>query len=99
MVYKKNPKFLTQVQYCEQQAVPLMVVIGEEEMKNGGVKVRNVKTQEEVKGCMKVCTQPIGFGLCDNSLCSCLSSWTTLCWRSRRGFQSSTWHTVVTQTA
>ena len=48
MMYKKDPKFLTQVQYCEQQAVPLMVVVGEEETKNGGVKVRDVKTQKEV---------------------------------------------------
>ena len=48
MMYKKDPKFLTQVQYCEQQAVPLMVVVGDEEMKNGGVKVRDVKTQKEV---------------------------------------------------
>ena len=44
-----DPKFLTQVQYCEQQAVPLMVVVGEEEMKNGGVKLRDVKTQKEVR--------------------------------------------------
>lgn len=49
MMYKKDPKFLTQVQYCEQQAVPLMVVVGDEEMKNGGVKVRDVKTQKEVQ--------------------------------------------------
>ena len=48
-MYKKDPKFLTQVQYCEQQAVPLMVVVGEEEMKNGGVKLRDVKTQKEVR--------------------------------------------------
>ena len=53
MMYKKDPKFLTQVQYCEQQAVPLMVVVGEEEMKNGGVKLRDVKTQKEVRKKMR----------------------------------------------
>ena len=48
MMLKKDPKFLTQVQYCEQQAIPLMIVVGDGEMKNGGVKVRDVKTHKEV---------------------------------------------------
>ena len=49
MVYKQNPKFLTQVQYCESQNVPLMIVVGEEEKKNDGIKIRDVKTQKEVR--------------------------------------------------
>ena len=75
MAYKKDPRFLNQVQYCEQQAVPLMVVVGEEEMKNGGVKVRSVKTKEEVNqySCVGY-TQPI----CSFFSCRCLSSWMSL---------------------
>ena len=48
MPYKNNPKFLNQIQYCEKEGVPLMVVVGEDEKKNGGVKIRNVQIQEEV---------------------------------------------------
>ena len=48
MVYKKNPKFLNQIQYCERESIPIMVVIGEEEKVQGGVKIRDVQTQKEV---------------------------------------------------
>ena len=48
MVYKKNPKFLNQIQYCERESIPFMVVIGEEEKVQGGVKIRDVQTQKEV---------------------------------------------------
>ena len=48
MTYKMSPKFLNQIQYCEHETIPIMVVIGEEERTQGGVKIRDVKTQEEV---------------------------------------------------
>ncbi|XP_019854638.1 PREDICTED: histidine--tRNA ligase, cytoplasmic-like [Amphimedon queenslandica] len=48
MSYKVNPKFLNQVQYCEKELVPLMVIIGDQELAQGVVKLRDVQTQEEV---------------------------------------------------
>ena len=47
MAYKKNPKFLNQIQYCERERIPIMVVIGEEEKARGEVKIRDVQTQKE----------------------------------------------------
>merc|ERR1712130_77102 len=47
--YKKNPKMLTQLQYCEEQGIPLAVVLGESEIAKGVVKVRSVSTREEVE--------------------------------------------------
>ena len=48
MSYKKNPKFLNQIQYCERERVPFMVVVGAEERERGGVKIRDVVQQTEV---------------------------------------------------
>jgi histidyl-tRNA synthetase len=45
--YKKNPRLLQQLQYCEEQQIPYAVIIGESELKQGIVKVRNVQTREE----------------------------------------------------
>jgi len=47
--YKKNPKMLNQLQYCEETGIPLAVVIGESELERGVVKLRDVKTREEVE--------------------------------------------------
>ncbi|CAI4232909.1 unnamed protein product [Auanema sp. JU1783] len=47
MIYKANPKLLTQIQYAEDKLIPLMLVIGEQEIQNGVVKVRNTQTREE----------------------------------------------------
>uniref|UniRef100_A0A8C5M638 histidine--tRNA ligase n=1 Tax=Leptobrachium leishanense TaxID=445787 RepID=A0A8C5M638_9ANUR len=47
MLYKENPKFLTQLHYCEQRGIPLVVTIGEMELKDGVVKLRDVATREE----------------------------------------------------
>lgn len=47
--YKKNPKMLTQLQYCEDTGIPLAVVIGESEIAAGIVKLRNIITREEVE--------------------------------------------------
>ena len=48
MFYKKDPLFLNQVQYCEENLVPYMVVVGTEENDKGGVKIRNVVIKQEV---------------------------------------------------
>ncbi|XP_019061592.1 probable histidine--tRNA ligase, mitochondrial isoform X2 [Fukomys damarensis] len=47
MLYKNNPKLLTQLYYCEKTGIPLMVIIGEEEQKAGVIKLRLVATREE----------------------------------------------------
>ena len=47
-MYRKNPKLLNQFQYCEKEGIPFMVLVGEEEKANGGVKIRNVETRKEV---------------------------------------------------
>jgi len=47
--YKKNPKMLSQLQYCEENGIPLAVVIGESELAAGIVKLRCVATREEVE--------------------------------------------------
>ena len=46
--YKRNPKALTQFQYCEESGIPLAVVLGQSELEAGIVKLRNVVTREEV---------------------------------------------------
>ncbi|NWJ02448.1 SYHC protein, partial [Crypturellus undulatus] len=48
MLYKKNPKLLNQLQYCEDTGVPLVAIVGEQELKDGVVKLRVVATREEV---------------------------------------------------
>lgn len=45
--YKKNPKVLDQFQYCEKNGIPLAVIIGEGEIQNCVVKLRNVATKAE----------------------------------------------------
>ena len=48
MLYKCNPRMLNQFQYCEKEGVPLIVIVGEEERANGGVKIRDVENRQEV---------------------------------------------------
>ncbi|XP_077122250.1 histidine--tRNA ligase, cytoplasmic [Ranitomeya variabilis] len=48
LLYKKNPKLLNQLQYCEESGIPLVAIIGEQELKDGVVKLRDVSTREEV---------------------------------------------------
>ena len=48
LLYKKNPKLLNQFQYCEKETVPFIVIVGEDEKANGGVKIRDVQTRQEV---------------------------------------------------
>nr|XP_020655025.1 histidine--tRNA ligase, cytoplasmic [Pogona vitticeps] len=51
MLYKKNPKLLSQFQYCEETGIPLVAIIGEQELKDGVVKLRDVATRGEVDIC------------------------------------------------
>ncbi|XP_035415512.1 histidine--tRNA ligase, cytoplasmic isoform X1 [Cygnus atratus] len=48
ILYKKNPKLLNQLQYCEDTGIPLVAIVGEQELKDGVVKLRVVATREEV---------------------------------------------------
>ncbi|XP_027462174.1 histidine--tRNA ligase, mitochondrial [Zalophus californianus] len=48
LLYKNNPKLLTQLHYCEQMGIPLVVIIGEQELKEGVIKLRSVASREEV---------------------------------------------------
>ncbi|XP_012875917.1 PREDICTED: probable histidine--tRNA ligase, mitochondrial isoform X1 [Dipodomys ordii] len=48
MLYKENPKLLTQLHYCEDMGIPLVVIIGEQEQKEGTLKLRSVASREEV---------------------------------------------------
>ncbi|KAJ2950475.1 hypothetical protein O0L34_g8719 [Tuta absoluta] len=43
--YKKNPKMLNQLQHCEENGIPLAVVLGESELKRGLVKLRDIATR------------------------------------------------------
>jgi len=47
--YKKNPKMLTQLQFCEDSGIPLAIVIGESEIAAGIVKLRVISSREEVE--------------------------------------------------
>lgn len=49
VMYKKNPKLLSQLQHCEEGGVPLVAILGEQELKDGVVKLRVVSTREEVR--------------------------------------------------
>ncbi|KAM5301778.1 histidine--tRNA ligase, cytoplasmic isoform 2-T2 [Glossophaga mutica] len=53
LLYKKNPKLLNQLQYCEEGGIPLVAIIGEQELKDGVIKLRSVASREEVSGCPK----------------------------------------------
>merc|ERR1719309_1543552 len=46
--YKKNPKMLNQLQYCEDNSIPLAVVLGTSEIEKGVVKLRDVASRAEV---------------------------------------------------
>uniref|UniRef100_A0A914ZEW8 histidine--tRNA ligase n=1 Tax=Parascaris univalens TaxID=6257 RepID=A0A914ZEW8_PARUN len=47
MAYKANPKMLTQLQYCEERLIPLVAIVGERELQEGIVKIRNVEDRQE----------------------------------------------------
>ncbi|CAD5220858.1 unnamed protein product [Bursaphelenchus okinawaensis] len=47
--YKANPKFLNQLQFAEDRGIPWIVLLGEQELKEGNVKIRNVASREETE--------------------------------------------------
>jgi len=47
--YKKNPKFLNQMQYCEENHIPFAIVIGQSELEQGIVKLRTISSKEEAE--------------------------------------------------
>lgn len=49
VLYKKNPKLLSQLQHCEETGIPLVAILGEQELKDGVVKLRDVASREEVR--------------------------------------------------
>ncbi|XP_031839853.1 histidine--tRNA ligase isoform X3 [Nomia melanderi] len=46
--YKKNAKLLVQLQHCEENGIPLAVIIGEGELARGEVTLRDVASRAEV---------------------------------------------------
>jgi histidyl-tRNA synthetase len=46
--YKPNPKMLDQFQYSEDHGVPIILIIGNDELNAGIVKLRVTKTREEL---------------------------------------------------
>ncbi|KAF7235471.1 Histidine--tRNA ligase, cytoplasmic, partial [Varanus komodoensis] len=57
VLYKKNPKLLNQLQYCEEAGIPLVAILGERELKDGVVKLRDVAAREEVRVPPFCCTR------------------------------------------
>eukprot|EP00116_Pleurobrachia_bachei_P019370 sb/3479632/ len=47
MLYKANPKLLSQFQHAENEGIPLCLVIGESELEQGVVKLRNNSERDE----------------------------------------------------
>lgn len=45
---KKNPKLLDQLQYCEEKGIPVVAIIGEDEISKNVVKLKVVETRNEV---------------------------------------------------
>lgn len=50
MAFKANPKMLNQLQYCEDRSIPLVAIIGEREINEGIIKIRDVVTRDEKVG-------------------------------------------------
>lgn len=47
--YKNNPKLLAQLQHCEEAEIPFALILGEDELSRGVVKVREVSSRAEVE--------------------------------------------------
>lgn len=45
--YKLNPKLLAQLQHCEENKIPLAIILGGSELERGVVKLREVDTRKE----------------------------------------------------
>lgn len=46
-LYHENSKFDKQFKYAEKKSIPYVVILGEEEVKSGTVKLKNIKTGEQ----------------------------------------------------
>ena len=49
MPLKLNPRLLDQFQYCEKNQIDLCLIIGSSEVENQTLKIRHIKTREEVR--------------------------------------------------
>jgi histidyl-tRNA synthetase len=49
MAYKRNPKLLDQLQYCEKHQIELCIIIGSSELHDGTIKIRDVMSRDEVR--------------------------------------------------
>lgn len=47
--YKKNPRMLDQLQYCEDRGIPYALIIGGDELVKGVVKIRHIASREETE--------------------------------------------------
>ncbi|EJD74764.1 histidyl-tRNA synthetase, variant [Loa loa] len=47
MALKANPKMLDQMQYCEEHKIPLAIIVGERELEEGILKLRDVPSRAE----------------------------------------------------
>lgn len=47
--YKKNAKLLAQLQHCEENRIPLAIIIGESELAKGEITLRVVSRREEIR--------------------------------------------------
>jgi len=47
--YKSNPKLLAQLQYCEENQIPLALILGDSELSRGVAKLREVQNRSEVE--------------------------------------------------
>lgn len=47
--YKKNAKLLAQLQFCEENGIPLVIIVGEGELAKGEVTLRVVSTRKEIR--------------------------------------------------
>ena len=45
--YKKHSKILAQLQHCEENSIPLVIILGEGELQRGEVTLREVQTRVE----------------------------------------------------
>lgn len=45
--YKQNPKLLAQLQFCEEKQIPFALILGDGELEQGLVKLREVTSRQE----------------------------------------------------
>lgn len=47
--FKRNPKILDQMQYCEDKGIPIALILGQDELAKNVVTMRNVVTREQIQ--------------------------------------------------